>query len=126
MVARHAVRINGLDDIAVTKLDILDGMERLKICTAYRVRGATLQDFPADIEALAQCEPVYEELPGWRESTANVTSAAGLPTAARRYLARISELLEVPIALVSIGSQRRQAFRMDEGAPRGARSARAA
>ena len=112
VVARHAARVNGLDEIAVTKLDVLDGLEQLKICTAYHLEGATLHDVPADVEALTRCEPVYEELQGWRESTAQVSAAEGLPAAARRYLKRISELLGVPIALVSIGSQRRQAFRM--------------
>ncbi len=112
VVARHAARLNGLDELAVTKLDVLDGMARLKICVAYRIHGTILHEFPADIEALNRCEPIYEELDGWRDSTSHVTSYDGLPSAARQYLRRIAELVNVPITLVSIGVQRRQAFRV--------------
>src|SRR4030095_1644335 len=72
VVVRHSVRINGLDTLAVTKLDVLDKLDEVRVCTSYRFEGDTLSDFPGDLSVLEACEPVYETLPGWQESTAGV------------------------------------------------------
>ena len=103
---RYSVRINGLDALALTKLDVLDGLERIDICTAYRSEGRTLQDFPSDIARLSACEPVYETMPGWPTPTRGVRRFADLPAAARRYVARLEEVSGVPVAVISTGSER--------------------
>jgi adenylosuccinate synthase len=112
VVARHAARINGLDEMAITKLDILDTLSEIQICTSYRIDGEVLEHFPADITVLERCEPVYETLPGWQVDTSAARTLEELPAAARTYLRRISTLVDVPITLVSIGSGRAQAFRI--------------
>lgn len=106
---RYAVRVNGIEALAVTKLDVLDQVDELKICTGYRCGGTLLEDPPADACRLAACRPVYETLPGWagEGTTAGVTREADLPAAARVYLARIEALTGVPAAIVSTGSDRR-------------------
>lgn len=106
---RYAVRVNGIEALAVTKLDVLDQVDELKICTGYRCGDDLLQDPPADAVRLAACRPVYEALPGWagEGTTAGVTREADLPAAARVYLARIEALTGVPAAIVSTGSDRR-------------------
>ncbi len=111
IIVRHAVIVNGLDEIAVTKLDILDEMEKIKICTGYKYKGKQYKDFSADIDVLTGCEPVYEEHNGWMQDTTSVTSYEDLPKNAKTYLGRLSKLLDVKIGMVSVGSKRRQAFR---------------
>jgi adenylosuccinate synthase len=106
VVARYGARINGLDALALTKLDVLDGLETIEICTAYRCAGRTLTEFPSDIGQLAKCEPVYESMPGWQTPTAGVRSFEQLPENARRYIARLEEVSGVPAAIVSTGSER--------------------
>jgi adenylosuccinate synthase len=106
VAVRYGVRINGLDALALTKLDVLDNLERLEICTAYRCGSRTLTEFPADIAQLAACEPVYESMPGWTEPTKSVRNFADLPANARRYIARLEEISGVPAAIVSTGSER--------------------
>ena len=106
VAVRYGVRINGLDALALTKLDVLDGLETIDICTAYRCGGRTLTEFPSDIGQLAQCEPVYESMPGWTAPTKGVRVFADLPEAARRYIARLEEVSGVRAALVSTGSER--------------------
>jgi len=106
VAVRYGVRINGLDALALTKLDVLDNLERLEICTAYRCGSRTLTEFPADIAQLAACEPVYESMPGWTEPTKGVRKFADLPANARRYIARLEEISGVPAAIVSTGSER--------------------
>jgi adenylosuccinate synthase len=106
VAVRYAARINGLDGLALTKLDVLDGLERIDICTAYRSSGRTLTDFPADVRQLAECEPVYESMPGWSAPTAGVRSFERLPQAARNYIARLEEVSGVKAAIVSTGSER--------------------
>ena len=103
---RYAARINGLDALALTKLDVLDGLERIDICTAYRCGGRTLTEFPSDVGQLAQCEPVYESMPGWTAPTAGVREFDELPEAARSYIARLEEVSGVRAAIVSTGSER--------------------
>ena len=107
MVAlRRAVRVNSVSGLCMTKLDVLDGLETVKVCTAYRTPDGETGALPAGAEALAKCEPVYEELPGWEGSTACITSLEQLPEAARSYLRRIEELAGVPVDIISTGPDR--------------------
>ena len=106
VVARYGARINGLDALALTKLDVLDGLERIDICTAYTCGGRTLTEFPSDLSQLAACEPVYESMPGWKTPTAGVRTFENLPENARRYIARLEEVSGVGAAIVSTGSER--------------------
>ncbi len=106
VVVRHSARINGLDTLAVTKLDVLDGLDEVRICTAYRFEGGEIRDFPGDLSVLEACEPVYETMPGWTQSSAGVRDFALLPDAARRYVDRISDLCGVEIGIVSTGPDR--------------------
>src|SRR5437667_1110897 len=106
VAVRYGVRINGLDALALTKLDVLDGLERIEICTSYRFGSRTLTEFPSDIAQLAACDPVYESMPGWSEPTRGVRRFADLPDAARRYVARLEEVSGVPAAIISTGSGR--------------------
>ena len=102
----RSFQLNGVDGLCITKLDVLDGLESIKICTGYRVAGAPLTLLPTGAEAVAECEPVYEELPGWTENTFGVKSFDALPETARAYLRRIETLTGVPIAMVSTGPER--------------------
>jgi len=106
VVGRYAARINGLDTVALTKLDVLDQCETLKVCVAYRHRGETLTEFPEDETVVAAAEPVYEEIEGWRAPTAGAKNEADLPAKARRYLERLEELIGTPFCLISTGAQR--------------------
>lgn len=113
VVLRYAARVNGLSGIAVTKLDVLDGLDMVRICTGYRIKGEVMDRFPASLRALESCEPVYEELPGWSESISDAKKLADLPANTRRYLDRIAELTGVPIVLVSVGQRREQTLVLD-------------
>jgi len=108
------VRVNGLDALALTKLDVLDGMDELQICTAYRLAGSTITELPGDIAQLAACEPVYESVPGWKAPTAGVRRYADLPKDAQRYIARLEELTGVPAAVLSTGSAREDTIIRDD------------
>lgn len=109
---RHSVIVNGLSEIAVTKLDVLDEMKKIKVCTSYKYKGKIYKDFPADIDILENCEPIYEELDGWMQDTSSIIKYQDLPKNAKAYLSRLSKLLGVEIGLVSVGSKRRQAFKI--------------
>ncbi|HET6960563.1 MAG TPA: adenylosuccinate synthase, partial [Vicinamibacterales bacterium] len=106
VAVRYGVRINGLDALALTKLDVLDRLERIEICTSYKCAGKTITDFPGDLGQLAACEPVYESMPGWDAPTAGVRTFSRLPEAARKYIARLEEVTGVRAAIVSTGSER--------------------
>jgi adenylosuccinate synthase len=109
VVVRYAARVNGLTGLAVTKLDVLDTLERIAICTGYEVDGEAFTDeFPADLVALERATPRYEWLDGWQSGTGDARRLEDLPAAARRYLDRVEELAETPIAYVSVGSRRDQ------------------
>jgi adenylosuccinate synthase len=114
VAVRYAVRVNGLDALALTKLDVLDGMPELQICTAYRCDGATVTEFPGDIVQLARCEAIYESMPGWSQATAGVRDYAALPQAAQRYIARLEDLTGVPAAVLSTGSAREDTIVRDD------------
>ena len=106
VAVRYAARVNGLHALAVTKLDVLDGLEKLEICTAYRCGGETLTEMPSDLAQLAACEPIYETMPGWSQPTKGITDFAELPENAKRYIARLEEISGVPAAIISTGSDR--------------------
>ena len=103
---KRSLELNGVDGLAITKLDVLDGMPLIRICTAYTVDGQRVDLLPSGADAVAECVPVYEELPGWSESTFRVKSFDVLPANARTYLKRIEALTGVPIAMVSTGPER--------------------
>ena len=105
---RRSIQINGVSGLCITKLDVLDGLSELKICTGYRLDGKTVDLLPMGADDVAACEPVLETLPGWSGSTAGASTMEALPVAARAYLARIEELCEVPIDIVSTGPERRE------------------
>jgi adenylosuccinate synthase len=113
VVVRYAARVNGLTGLAVTKLDVLDTLPELQIATGYRVRGETLDDFPADLGLLAEAEPVYETLPGWQTSTADARRWEDLPERARDYLQRIAELTGAAVWYVSVGTRRDQIIHVE-------------
>jgi len=100
---RHAVRLNAPTGLAITKLDILSGLEEIEICRAYRLHGHEITAFPTSSEDLALCEPVYESIAGWDDDISNVRTYDDLPPAARSYLERMSTGIGVPIAIVSVG-----------------------
>ena len=108
VIVRYAARLSGLTGLAVTRLDTLGGLETVKICTGYRLGDRVTRDFPQSIKTLAQCEPVYEEMPGWQEDLSRLTRYDDLPTTAKAYLQRVRELTGVDLALVSIGRNRTQ------------------
>ncbi len=112
VVGRLAARVNGLTGLAVTKLDVLDTLPELRIATAYRTREGVTQSFPADTALLDRVEPVYEVLPGWEASTSDARSLDDLPAAARAYLDRIEDLLQVPVRMVSVGTRRQQIIKV--------------
>jgi adenylosuccinate synthase len=106
VLLRHANRINSLSGLCITKLDVLDGLETVRTCTAYRRNGDIIKTLPTGAEAIAECEPVYEEMWGWKESTKGAKEMTELPDNARRYLDRLQELIDTPIDIVSTGPDR--------------------
>ncbi|HOQ09989.1 MAG TPA: adenylosuccinate synthase [Syntrophomonadaceae bacterium] len=108
VILRYAVRINGLTDLAITKLDVLDSFETIKICVAYRYDGQLLEEFPENLAILGKCEPVYIEVPGWQQDITGVTSYEELPANAKAYIEKIEELTGVKQALVAVGPKRSQ------------------
>ncbi len=103
---RLAIRLNGIDGLAVTKLDILDGLEEIKICTGYQLGEKRIEEPPALVDDLEQVEPIYELMPGWKASTRDIKTWKELPLNAQYYLDRIASLTRVPIQLVSVGPER--------------------
>lgn len=108
VVVKHAVRVNGLGALAITKLDTLTGLKTIKVCTAYRLGKDTITEFPASVEQVARCQPLYEECEGWTADISGVKELSQLPPAAQRYLEQIEQLTETPIHIVSVGAQRDQ------------------
>ena len=106
VMVRQAVRISGIDGIALTKLDVLDGVETLAVCTGYRYRGETISRLPASMTAQAEVEPIYESHEGWSESTRGARSWAELPASAVKYIRRIEELIDAPVAMLSTSPER--------------------
>jgi len=108
IVVRYAARINGLTDLAVTKLDVLDTLDRVAICTGYEFGGDLHTDFPADVTLLENVTPRYEWMDGWQRSTADARRMEDLPSAARAYVDRLEELIETKATYVSVGTRRDQ------------------
>lgn len=107
-MVRYAARVSGLTGLAITRVDTLGGLEKVRVCTGYRYRGEIITDFPYSLKMLAECEPVYEELPGWDADLKGITRFEDLPPNARNYLDLIQDLTGVPLAIVSIGRERVQ------------------
>lgn len=108
VMARFSCLINGVSEMAVMKLDVLDELKTINICTAYKYKGKIFEEFPYDLEVLTQAKPVYEKLPGWQKNISSVGHYAELPTNARRYLDRLQDLLKIKIAYISVGSRREE------------------
>jgi adenylosuccinate synthase len=108
VVVRYSARINGLDALALTKLDVLDGLSEVKLCTGYRTAQGLVTEFPANLKTLAAAEPVYETMPGWSSPTKGAKRMEDLPTEARRYVQRLEEVSGVPCAIISTGSDREE------------------
>jgi adenylosuccinate synthase len=111
VAARYTARLSGADELAVMLLDVLGGLDELKICSAYRINGQRVTQFPAHVDDLRVAEPEFETLPGWKEEISGVRSEADLPEAAKRYIARIGELLGRPVSIVSVGPDRAETIR---------------
>lgn len=117
VVVRYAARVNGLTDLAVTKLDVLDTLDRVGLCTGYEVDGEVYEEFPGDLSVLDRAVPRYEWFEGWRSSTADARGLLDLPTQARRYLDRIQSLVETQITYVSVGTRRDQIIGVEGALP---------
>ncbi len=112
VVVRHARRVSGITGFSLNSLDVLTGLPTVKICTAYRWRGKVLEHVPASLSVLAECEPVYEELPGWTEDITGVRRLDDLPLAAQHYVERITQLTGIPLTLFSVGPDREQTIQV--------------
>jgi adenylosuccinate synthase len=108
VAGRLSKRVNGFTSIAITRLDILDMLQRIRICTGYKVNGKIIEDFPASATVLEKCQPVYEELPGWEAPTGDIRIYKELPPKAQRYVKRLEELIGCPASLISVGKRREQ------------------
>lgn len=108
VVVRYAIRVNALDTMALTKLDVLDECDVIKVCTAYQTPQGLIREFPRDAHWLAQCQPVYEELEGWKTPTSHISDYKALPPACRRYIERLQKLLSSDFSIVSTGPKRDQ------------------
>ncbi|UTR12361.1 adenylosuccinate synthase [Evansella sp. LMS18] len=108
VVVRHARRVSGITDLSLNSIDVLTGIKTLKICVAYKYRGEIIDEFPASLKVLAECEPVYEELPGWEEDITGVKSLHDLPRNALYYVERVSQLTGIPLTVFSVGPDRNQ------------------
>lgn len=113
-VVRYAGQVSGIDAMAITRLDILDDMETLKICVGYKYKGEVLDEFPASLKVLAEVEPVYEEVPGWKTDTTKCRSYADLPENARKYLDRLAAAAGIRVGIVSVGPGREQTIILED------------
>jgi adenylosuccinate synthase len=114
VIGRYAVRVNGMDCLAITKLDVLDELDEIKVCMAYDIDGERCEHFPRNSRQFARCHPIYKTLPGWRVSTSHCRSLEDLPRQALDYLKFLAELMEVPIAIVSLGASRDQTIIVED------------
>ena len=112
VIGKYAAILNGLSSLAITKLDVLDSLPEINICTKYNYNGKIIHNFPADNEILQSLDPIYETHPGWKEPTSHIRRYKDLPSNARSYLERISEIVDTPIAYVSVGSDREQTIKV--------------
>ena len=112
VIAKFAVQVNGLDSFALTKLDVLDTLEEVKVCVAYKYKGKTITTFPSEMRILENCEPVYESFPGWQKPTSGIRSYQDLPANAKAYLDAIKNLTQTDFSIISVGSGREQTILM--------------
>lgn len=106
VMVKNAARLNGITGFVITKLDVLGGLESLKICTAYQYNGKVIEDFPTSLNVLSKCQPVYETLPGWKEDISTIQRYEDLPDSVKNYLTRIEEITETPIHIISVSPDR--------------------
>ncbi|MBN1318196.1 MAG: adenylosuccinate synthetase, partial [Anaerolineales bacterium] len=111
VLLRYSARVNGLTDLVITKLDILTGLDPLRVCTAYRYQGKRMDHLPYGLNAIGESEPIYTDIDGWTSDITTVKTPQALPSEARKYLELIQEEVGVPIALASVGPEREQAIR---------------
>lgn len=114
VIGRYAVRINGMDCLAITKMDVLDELKEIKVCVAYEIEGKRCEDFPSNARQFAKCRPIYKTLPGWQQSTSDCRTLEDLPRQALDYLKFLAELMDVPIAIVSLGASRDQTIIVED------------
>lgn len=112
VVVRHAKRVSGITGLSLNSIDVLTGLSTVKICTAYRYRGEIIENYPANLDMLAECEPVYEELPGWTEDITQINDFGQLPIEAQHYIERITQLSEIPLTIFSVGPGRNQTIQV--------------
>lgn len=113
VVVKHAVRVNGLTDLVITKLDVLDKLDKIKVCVAYEIDGQIVEDMPTDVELFSKAKPVYIEMSGWKKDISKVTKFSELPSEALQYIAKLQELVGVKVRLISIGPERGQTIKRD-------------
>jgi adenylosuccinate synthase len=109
---REAVRVNGMTGLAITKMDVLNDLDIIKICTAYAWRGELLEDFPRDPDVLRECKPVYEEIEGWQSDITGITRVEDLPSKAAEYIRKLEEVTACPVVLISVGPRRDQTIQL--------------
>jgi adenylosuccinate synthase len=114
VVLRYAVRVNGLTEICLTKVDVLDELKTIKVCTGYETQDGVIHEFPLDLDMFSSAKPIYDELPGWEEDISGITNYDDLPINVKNYVKYISNLIGVPISLVSVGSKRDQTIHLIE------------
>ncbi len=112
VVVNHSIRINGIEEIVITKLDVLNDFDKIKVCVGYRLNGEILRHIPSNLDRLKRAEPVYEELDGWKEEIEEVKKFSDLPANAQRYIRRIEELIHTKMMMVSVGSERNETIEM--------------
>jgi adenylosuccinate synthase len=112
VVVRHARRVSGITGLSLNSLDVLTGLDTVKICVAYEYEGKRIENYPANLELLKKCKPIYEELPGWKHDITGVRSYADLPEETKRYVERISQLTGIPLAIFSVGPDRDQTIQV--------------
>ncbi len=114
VIGKYAVEVNGLDCLAITKLDVLDELDQIQVCVAYELNGTKIDHFPSNAEDFGNCTPIFETVPGWKSSTADCRTLEDLPAPAMAYLRFLAELMEVPIAIVSLGANRDQTIVVED------------
>jgi adenylosuccinate synthase len=110
VAGKFTVRINGFTEIALTRLDVLDMLPTVKVCVGYQANGRQLEYFPSDVDVLEQCEPIYEELPGWLSSTNEARHLEDLPEQARQYIRKLEEVIGCSAGVISVGPHREQSI----------------
>ena len=116
VAAKYAVTINGLGSIVLTKLDVLTGLKKIKVCTSYSHDGSKINNLPTDLNLLQECRPVYEEMPGWEDDITKFKNFKELPKNAQNYVKRIEEILHIPVSIVSVGPGRKQTIVLKDDA----------